>query len=133
MLDEKNELRNRNLHISGVLNNQKPKVDIRNGKVDIKTENVDIQQPNIDIENSKPKADIEKLSLVKECCFSSKTKSHIYKLYDDFGYEKFFGRAEVVELIGIKNSSASKFIKKMLESEIIEPVSGHGKGKYKFR
>ena len=41
LLNEKNELHNRNLHISGLLNNEK--VDIGDTKVDIKNEKVDIQ------------------------------------------------------------------------------------------
>lgn len=33
----------------------------------------------------------------------------------------------------IQNSSASKLLSKLVQAEIIEPVSGHGKGKYKFK
>ena len=48
MCNEKNELRNRNLHISGLLNEEKvdigdTKVDIENGKVDIQDKKVDIK------------------------------------------------------------------------------------------
>ena len=38
-----------------------------------------------------------------------------------------------MELIGIKPSRASELLKEMLERGIVEPVSGHGKGKYRFR
>ena len=41
LLDEKNELHNRNLHISGLLNEEK--VDMGNAKVDIENEKVDIE------------------------------------------------------------------------------------------
>ena len=40
-MNEKNELHNRNLHISELLNEEK--VDIENGKVDIQDEKVDIE------------------------------------------------------------------------------------------
>ena len=43
-----------------------------------------------------------------------------------------FGRKDIIELINLKESSASKFISKLLTEEIIEPVTGNGKGKYKF-
>ena len=43
-----------------------------------------------------------------------------------------FGRTAVGELLGLQNSSASKMLAKLLRAEIIEPVSGHGKGKYRF-
>ncbi len=34
--------------------------------------------------------------------------------------------------IDIRPSRASDLLKEMAEHEIIEPVSGHGKGKYRF-
>ncbi|WP_368077826.1 hypothetical protein [uncultured Agathobaculum sp.] len=40
-MNEENELHNRNLHISGLLNEEK--VDIGNAKVDIENEKVDIE------------------------------------------------------------------------------------------
>ncbi len=42
LLNEKNELHNRNLHISGLLNEEK-KVDIGDSKVDIENKKVDIE------------------------------------------------------------------------------------------
>lgn len=41
LLNEKNELHNRNLHISGLLNEEK--VDMGNAKVDIENEKADIE------------------------------------------------------------------------------------------
>lgn len=108
LLNDKNELHNRNLHISGLLKAE---------KVDIETE----------------KVDIESILSKKAKHFSVKTVVHIRRLFDMFGYDGVFGRSTVVELLEIQNSSASKFLSKLVQAEIIEPVSGHGKGKYKFR
>ena len=47
LLNEKNELLNRNLHISRLLNEEK--VDIRDQKVDIQNRKVDIRDPKVDI------------------------------------------------------------------------------------
>ena len=47
LLNEKNELHNRSLHISGLW---EEKVDIGCAKVDIENEKVDIQDPKVDIE-----------------------------------------------------------------------------------
>ena len=55
LLNEKNELHNRNLHISGLLNEEK--VDIEDAKVDIQDEKVDIQDKKVDIQDKK--VDIE--------------------------------------------------------------------------
>ena len=38
-----------------------------------------------------------------------------------------------MELLGLKSSGASKIISNMVQADVIEPVSGHGKGKYKFK
>ena len=50
-----------------------------------------------------------------------------------FGYDKFFGRTELMNVLEITASPASELIKKMLESEIIYPMKGKGKGKYLFK
>ena len=34
---------------------------------------------------------------------------------------------------GLKPSGASKLIKLLVDSEVIVPVTGHGKGKYRFQ
>ena len=58
------------------------------------------------------------------------TTVHIHRL---FGFDEVFGRSAVMELLQLKSSGASKLISNLVQSDIIEPVSGHGKGKYKFR
>ena len=37
------------------------------------------------------------------------------------------------ELLGLKGSGASKLLSNLVQADIIEPVSGYGKGKYKFK
>ena len=114
LLGETNELHNRNLHISGLLNTKK--VDIEAEKVDIQTE----------------KLDIDRVLLQKKMNFSAKTIIHIQRMFERFGFDEIFGRSSVVELLELQNSSASNLLSKMAQAGIIEPVSGHGKGKYKF-
>lgn len=121
LLNEKNELRNRNLHISGLYTDKK--VDIDKEKVDIRDKKVDIDE----------KVDIESIVSKNANNFSIKTADHIHTLFDKFGCEEIFGRTAVVETLGLQNSSASKLIAKLMRAGIIEPVSGFGKGKYKFR
>ena len=43
------------------------------------------------------------------------------------------GRSAVMELLELKSSGASKLLSNLVQADIIEPVSGHGKGKYKFK
>lgn len=115
LLGEKNELHNRNLHISGLLNVLK--VDIEDRKVDIETQ----------------KVDIESLLSGKSKDFSAKTVIHIHRLFEKFGFKEIFGRGAVMELLELKGSGASKLLSNLLDAGIIEPVSGFGKGKYRFK
>ncbi|MCD8328327.1 MAG: Fic family protein [Ruminococcus sp.] len=121
LLNENNELHNRDLHISGLLPSEK--VDIGEQKVDIRSEKVDIGERKVDIDS---------LLQDKSSDFSVKTVIHIRRMFDAFGFETVFGRGMVAELLEIQPSSASKLLSKLLGAKIIEPVSGKGKGKYKF-
>ncbi len=136
LLNEKNELHNRNLHISGLLNGEKmdiqdSKVDIGDSKVDIESEKVDIGDGKVDIQNSK--VDIESILSIKGRDFSVKTTIHIYRLFEKFGFDGVFGRSAVMKLLELKGSGASKLLSNLMQADIIEPVYGHGKGKYKFK
>lgn len=121
-MNEKNELHNRNLHVSRLLKEEK--VDIENVKVDIDSKKVDIQDA---------KKDIESTLSEKGSGFSVKTITHIHRLFEKFGYDEVFGRSAVMELLELKSSGAFKFLSNLAQADIIEPVSGHGKGKYKFK
>ena len=114
LLNEKNELHNRYLHISGLWKSR---------KVDIGKQKVDIQSSKVDIEN---------ILSDKAADFSGKTVDPIYRMFEKFGYDVIFGRSAVVEFLGLQNSSVSKLLSKLAKAEIIESVSGHGKGKYRF-
>ena len=122
LLNEKNELHNRDLHIGETLN--KEKVDIRVAKVDIQDKKVDIQNKKVDI-----------VSILAERggSFSIKTTVHIHRLFEKFGFDEVFGRSAVMEILELKESGASKLLSNLMQADIIEPVSGHGKGKYKFK
>lgn len=115
LLNENNELRNRNMHISGLFSTEK--VDIHNAKVDIQAKKVDIRS----------------LFSEKKLSFSAKTMNYIQQLLDAFEYDTLFSRNDITELLSLKNSGASKFLAKLLQADIIESVPGHGKGKYRFK
>ena len=109
MVSKTNLLHNRTLHISYTF--KEPE------KPDIKPTKPDIDTLKPDIENT----------------FQPKTASHILKLREAFPGQTIFGRSDVMKVIDIKASRASDLLKEMAEHGIIEPVSGHGKGKYRFR
>ena len=109
LLNENHPLHNRTLHISGTFK--------ETGKPDIDAAKPDIEGLKADIETE----------------FHPKTVSHILKLREAFPGQTIFGRSDVMRVINIKPSSASDLLKKMVVSGVIEPVPGHGKGKYRFK
>lgn len=102
-----------------------------NEKLDIGDEKVDIEGTKLDIGGKK--VDIERVLSEKESDFSVKTKVHIRKLFEKFGFDEVFGRSAVMELLELKKSGASKLISNLVQADIIESVSSHGKGKYRFK
>ena len=108
LLGEKNELRNRDMHISGIFS---------------KTEKADIQEEKADIHIKLQ----QRLPQITE-----KTLNNIILLWEKCGTTEIFGRSIVETVTGLESSRASELLKLLVESEIIEPVKGHGKGKYIF-
>ena len=86
---------------------------------------------NRTLHNSGMYREIRKTDIETE--FQPKTASHILKIREAFPDQMIFGRSNVMEVIDIKPSRASELLKEMAEKGVIEPVSGHGKGKYRFR
>ncbi len=129
LLNEKNELHSRALHISGQWSNRK--VDIHSEKVDIGHKKVDIRTGKVDIGHEK--VDIERVLSEKGRDFSVRTAIHVRRLFNQFGTETPFGRSAVMALLELKASAASKLLSSLLAADLIEPVSGQGKGKYRFK
>ena len=55
------------------------------------------------------------------------------KLLDKFGFQTIFGRSDVQKILGLKPTRSTELLREMTKQEIIEPVTGHGKGKYRFK
>lgn len=72
-------------------------------------------------------------SLVRANYNDLKTASHILKLREAFPEQTIFGQSDVMKAIDMKASRASDLLREMAVHGIIEPVAGHGKGKYRFR
>lgn len=108
LLNEKNPLHNRAMHISGLFLNSE-KANIGSKKVNIGAE----------------KANIEEL-------FTAKTRAYVQTLQETLGSETVFGRSDVQRILGLKPTRSSALLREMNEYGIIEPVSGYGKGKYRF-
>lgn len=113
LLDEKKELHNRSMHISGMFT----EADIENVKADIES----------------AKADIRSKLLAFSDLISEKTINHTLELFSKCGKNEYFGRTIVEDITGLKSTRASELIKLLVDSQVIVPVTGHGKGKYRFQ
>ena len=120
LLDEMNELHNRSMHISGMFE----KADIENSKANIEDAEADIETQ---------KADIQNRLLSFSDSISEKTIHYAIELLSKCGKEEYFGRTIVADITGLKSTRASELIKLLVDSEVIVPVTGHGKGKYRFK
>ncbi|HAH74979.1 MAG TPA: hypothetical protein DCL62_02250 [Kandleria vitulina] len=115
LLGETNELKIRYLHVRW----KDVKQDIQGIKQDIGDSKQDIQEIKQDI------------GIPNE--LSSKTKQHIRDLFCEFGYDRFFGRTDVQNILGLTATPSSALLKRMLELNLIYPMKGKGKGKYLFK
>lgn len=116
LLNEEHPLHNRTLHISGTFK------DPEKANIDTEEVNVNTEKANINFK----KANIGD-------AFTEKTASHIEKLRETLVRGNAFGRSDVQRILGLKPTRSSALLRLMAEHGIIEPVSGHGKGKYRFR
>ncbi len=109
LLNENHPLHNRTLHISGTF--KAPK------KVNIEDQ----------------KANIERIKVNIGAAFTAKTAAHVCRLLEEFGFQTIFGRSDVQDVLGLKPTRSTALLREMAEKGIIEPVSGLGKGKYRFK
>lgn len=108
------------------------KVDIETRKVDIDSEKVDIETHNLDIPYSTGEIPRTLGDRIAEFKLSNITAAQINKLKTSLGSTDYFGRSDILDILGIKASRGSLLIQKMLKMGLIKPIAGHGKGKYKF-
>lgn len=109
LLGEEHPLHNRTLHISGTF------------KADEKA-NIEEQ-----------KANIERVKANIEASFTAKTAAHVCRLLEEFGFQTIFGRSDVQTVLGLKPTRSSALMKEMAEKGFVEPVTGLGKGKHRFK
>lgn len=137
LLGEKNELHNRAMHISGRFNDQQEALEQKN-KATIQDQKATIEGQKATIQDEKAmirglKAVIQQKLSESDETLTAKTCDHVIVLYKAFGQNEFFGRKLVEEVTGLRSTRAYELIRLLLDNDLIVPVTGHGKGKYRFR
>ena len=108
-------------------------LDIESQNLDIESQNLDIESQNLDIEGVEVKINtIDSVEIINKSKLSNSVKNILIKIYDRF-FNKIFSRGDIVDALNISNASGTNYINYLLDLNVIEPVSGQGKGKYKFR
>ena len=79
------------------------------------------------------KANIERIKVNIGAAFTAKTAAHVCRLLEEFGFQTIFGRSDVQDVLSLKPTRSTALLREMAEKGIIEPVSGLGKGKYRFK
>ena len=94
----------------------------------IESENALIEPGNalIASENALIEAAIDNLTA------NANMKENAKTLFKHMGFDGVFGRNEVMGIMNIAITAAGNLINKLKTAELIEPVLGKGKGKYKF-
>lgn len=136
LLNENHPLHNRTLHISGFFKETtNTRIDSTNASSDSKKANSDTEKMNLDMEEAnivtrKVNIDTEKVNLLD--ALTAKTSAYVQMLRENLGSQAAFGRSDVQKVLGLKPTRSSALLQEMLKYGIIEPVIGHGKGKYCF-
>lgn len=65
--------------------------------------------------------------------FSPQTTNQIWMLRKKFTVQSIFGRMDIMDELNIKAFRALELLKEIREKNIIESVTGFGKGKYRFQ
>ena len=85
--------------------------------------------------DTKPDIDATKLDfilLINKLNCKNNVKNHLLTIYNKFG-DSIFGRGDIIEATLSSKSQASIYIKLLKDGNLIKPISGCRKGKYKFK
>ena len=98
-------------------------------------ENGAVGEEKVVLEQEKVAFEAKKVAFersISELKLNKPTKDNILSLFESFGYDVPFSRADVIELCGLAPSSAGKMLSKIKEFDLIVPVTEQGRGKYIF-
>ena len=106
---------------------QKPSVESEKQGIEGEKPSIGGRKPSID--TVKPSIE-NTLSMFR---LSKKVYSNIVRLYESIGEGEVFGRSRVMEVLSLSNGPAGELLARMLTYDLIIPVTGQGKGKYRFK
>jgi len=98
-------------------------------------ENVLIEPENVAVDDENVLIASKNLSIevaIDNLNANKSTKNNVTILFKRMGFDGVFGRNDIMSILNISITAAGNLINKLKLAELIEPVVGRGKGKYKF-
>lgn len=87
---------------------------------------------NLDIGIKVKINNIDIVGIIETSEYSNSIKVILMSIFNQF-FNDIFSRIDVTKFLNVSNASGSNYINYLLNLNIIEPVRGLGKGKYKFK
>lgn len=106
-----------------------------NGKPIIDASNPLIEGENTLIEAGKPLIETRKdilRKLIENLNVYNVSQNNLLLIFDSYCDAQFFGRKEIKEVCAVETTTAGDLLDKLKACNAVEPVNGHGKGKYRF-
>ena len=100
-----------------------------NENLTIDDKNLTIDDKNLTIDNIILKDIIKKINTSN---YKSDVKNKLLKITNEFFKKQFWGRSDIMKVIKCSSGASYNIINYLLELDLIELVTGHGKSKYKF-
>lgn len=106
--------------------------DISSFQVTLYNLNYNIPVENVLIDDKKVAIEVTIEVAIENLVASQSTIEKVKAVYAQMGFDGIFGRSDIADITGDSVTSAGKLINKLKETNLIEAVSGYGKGKYRF-
>lgn len=105
---------------------ESPYIDTQKPHIDGGKPSIDMGKPSIGGQKPSIRAILDGLGLTRP------TYENIVTLAEKFDPNEIFGRSRIMECLDLSYAPAGDLILALLKHRLIEPVVGHGKGKYRF-
>ena len=84
------------------------------------------------IEEAKPSIGARREIFYQAICRFDDSLNSLMTIFNALCNAEFFSRKDIMTVCNIQVTSAGDLLSKLKTGGVIEPVSGHGKGKYRF-
>ena len=115
---------------SGNLTIESENLTFEGGNLTFEDENLTIESENLTIES---KTTNELFKIVNNSNHKNKIKEKLIKIIVLLFEKDYWSRNNVKQILNCSSGTSFNLINYLLELDMVEPVSGHGKGKYKFK